>query len=514
MDRKRIRILLAGGTKEKLDSIAELLKEITRTHYELTWEEEEDKVCKALVGNEYDVFFIGDMIGSRRGLDVARAALEEGGKNPVLIISSRWSNDLQSAAIEAGFADYVAIEYLNSTLLDHAIYSSIQRAITREQLAHERDLLQTLMDNIPDTIYFKDRESRFTRINIAQQKVLGVKTTNDAIGKTDFDFFEHAREAYADEQRIMQTGEQLIDKQEKIKRADGEYRYVSATKVPIYIKGNEIVGTLGMSRDITDRVKAEKELEIVKEHLEEAMKNIQEELDMGLQIQKSLLPESFPEMKGITAAAAYVPCSTIGGDLYEMIELDDHRIGILMFDVVGHGVPAALIAAMAKMIFGKHINRGLHPRDLLNLVNDELVSHFHGKRYLAAFYGILDVEAKTFLFSKGGHPPAMLIRNAEKKVELLSTEGIFVGLFPNGKYEEKTVSLSKGDKIVMFTDGLIETFNDKAQYFGLKKLQKVLIETMNYPVDIMVSAIINAQKEFRESSHHVDDVTLMILQMN
>jgi sigma-B regulation protein RsbU (phosphoserine phosphatase) len=507
------RILFAGESGKEYENIETLLREFPDKRYSLAWERSEEMVRDALINETYDVFLVSEVIGAQRGIDVAKQSRDEGSKKPVLIISMKWNKNLEASALKAGFGDYLAIESLSPTLLDHAISFSIQRARTREQLAHERDLLQTLLDNIPDTIYFKDRESRFTRINKAQQRVLGVKEMNGAIGKTDFDFFEHAREAYADEQRIIQTGEPLIDKQEKIKRADGEYRYVSATKVPIHTKSGEIVGTLGISRDITDRVKAEQELEVLKEHLEQAMQNIQEELEMARQIQKSLLPQDFPEMKGIAISAAYVPCNTIGGDLYEVIKLDDHRLGVLMFDVVGHGVPAALVAAMSKMIFGKHIGRGLGPRDLLMLVNEELSSQFHGKRYLAAFYGILDTENLTFVFSKGGHPPAMLVRPEEKSIQYLATEGIFIGLFPDGKYDEKTVQLRRGDKLVMFTDGLIETFNANDEYYGLKRLEEVLLETMTFPVDVMVSAVINSQKGFREKSHHVDDITLLVLQI-
>ncbi len=134
-----------------------------------------------------------------------------------------------------------------------------ERKRAEEALAQERDLLHTLMDNIPDTIYFKDAASRFTRINRAQAEVLGIEDAGEAIGKTDFDFFtqEHARDAYADEQKIVKSGQPLIAKVEKIRRADGEFRWVSATKVPIRDKEGRVTGIVGISRDITKRKWAE-----------------------------------------------------------------------------------------------------------------------------------------------------------------------------------------------------------------------------------------------------------------
>jgi PAS domain S-box-containing protein len=123
---------------------------------------------------------------------------------------------------------------------------------TRE-LAHEQLLLRMLMDNMPDTIYFKDAQSRFTRVNRAQAEVLGLKSPDQAIGKTDADFFtpEHAQAARADERRILESGESLISKTERIHRADGQYRLVTATKVPLRDERGTVVGLVGISREVT-----------------------------------------------------------------------------------------------------------------------------------------------------------------------------------------------------------------------------------------------------------------------
>jgi len=140
-----------------------------------------------------------------------------------------------------------------------------------EALAHERDLLYALMDNIPDAIYFKDNESRFTRINKAQAQILGVRDPEDVIDKTDFDFFtsEHAKDAFEDEQRILKSGQPLINKIEKSERPDGYFVWHTTTKVPIKNKNGQIIGTVGISRDITERMQMEEELKKYTENLEE-----------------------------------------------------------------------------------------------------------------------------------------------------------------------------------------------------------------------------------------------------
>ncbi|MBN2104070.1 PAS domain S-box protein [bacterium] len=139
-------------------------------------------------------------------------------------------------------------------------------------LASEKHLLQTLMDNIPDTIYFKDEKSRFIRVNAAQAALLGVENPEEVIGKSDFNFFtkEIANPAFQDEKQIMKTGVPLINKQERITRADGWEKWVSVTKVPIYDTRGKPTGIAGISRDITEIKKAQLELQEKNVALEEA----------------------------------------------------------------------------------------------------------------------------------------------------------------------------------------------------------------------------------------------------
>jgi len=139
---------------------------------------------------------------------------------------------------------------------------------TRKELEHEKSILQTLMDNMPDTIYFKDTNGRFTRINQAQAEALGIESPEDAVGKTDFDFFapEFATAAFQDEQKLLKSGKPILGKEEKVERDGGWFRWVSASKVPIFDENGQVTGLVGLSRDIT-------EIHLTKEKLKE--QNIQ-----------------------------------------------------------------------------------------------------------------------------------------------------------------------------------------------------------------------------------------------
>jgi two-component system sensor histidine kinase/response regulator len=152
----------------------------------------------------------------------------------------------------------------------------ITRELSEESLIYKIDLLQILMDNVPDTIYFKDAKCRFLLINKAECEVLGVKTSGEAFGKTVFDFFtpKHAHAAYKDEQKVISTGQPLISKIERIQRANGRFHWVSSTKVPIKNNSGEVIGLVGISRDITERKQIEDKLTYERDLLHALMDNV------------------------------------------------------------------------------------------------------------------------------------------------------------------------------------------------------------------------------------------------
>lgn len=186
---------------------------------------------------------------------------------PFIIVSGALGEDLAVEALKAGATDYILKDKLSR--LVPAVHRALreveerhERRRAEEALIQEKYILYSLMDNVPDSIYFKDTDGRYTLINTALAHHLGLKQPGEAVGKTDFDFFseEHAQPAYADEQSILQTGKALVSKEEKEVLTNGRVSWVSTTKLPLRDSEGHIIGTFGVSRDITEHKDAEEQL--------------------------------------------------------------------------------------------------------------------------------------------------------------------------------------------------------------------------------------------------------------
>jgi PAS domain S-box-containing protein len=203
---------------------------------------------------ESDVILLDLMLSDARGLEAFDRIHAAVPQVPVIVLSERDDENLALHTVQRGAADYLVKGRIDSHLLHRSMRYAIERTHTETALARERDLLNTLLENVPDRIYFKDRESRFVRINKALTNLLRLRTPEEAYGKTDADFYDesHASEAREDERRVMATGEPMIGKVEFETMADGRRSWSLTTKLPLRGRHGETVGTCGISREITE----------------------------------------------------------------------------------------------------------------------------------------------------------------------------------------------------------------------------------------------------------------------
>jgi PAS domain S-box-containing protein len=223
-----------------------------------------------------DLVLLDLSLPDSQGFETFERLLSHGRNLPILVLSGVDDESLALRMVHAGAQDYLVKGQFDAALLGRAMRYAIERNSAEQELANERNLLRALLETMPDRIYFKDVESRFVRVNSALATLFKLAAPEEALGKTDFDFFlpEHANQAFADEQEIIRTGKPMVDKVEKETLPDGRIGWALTTKLPLRDRTGAVIGTMGMSRDITRIKQIEDELANERNMLRSVIENI------------------------------------------------------------------------------------------------------------------------------------------------------------------------------------------------------------------------------------------------
>ena len=232
---------------------------------------------------------------------------------------------------------------------------------------------------------------------------------------------------------------------------------------------------------------------------------LQQELDLARRIQLSILPSSFPPSQSFRVAAKYVPMTSVAGDLYDFLIADDKHAGLLVADVSGHGVPAALIASMVKMAATSQRARAADPAALLSGMNSALCGNTQGQ-YVTAAYVYLDAESNALHYSAAGHPAMLLLRDGA--VTEVAENGMLLAAVDTATYESKSIPLKPGDRLLLYTDGIVEARNDAGQLFGDRSLSNALKDTKLLSAAEAVDHLLATVQRWAKSQD--DDLTVLI----
>jgi len=246
---------------------------------------------------------------------------------------------------------------------------------------------------------------------------------------------------------------------------------------------------------------------------EERLLSINKELDIARQIQSSTLPRQIPSFEHLQISARYVPMSAVAGDFYDFLVVDAHRVGILVADVTGHGVPAALIASMLKVAFSAQAEHAADPARVLKGLNRALCGKFE-EHFVTAAYIFADTERNVLRYGGAGHPPLMLASPPPETVRQFEENGVMLGLFPEAEYTSIEIPLRAGDRCLMYTDGVFEAMNAVQQEFGKPRLAEFLQTHANLSANAFTKALL--EEVARWASHangqrQDDDITVLAL---
>ena len=259
-----IRVLLVEDDPDYLEILRVLVQGSAESHFVVTATAGDLAAGIAhMLAGVADVVLLDLNLPDSRELQTFVRAHEAAPAVPLIILSGIDDEDFAAEAVHLGAQDYLVKSRTDAHLLQRALRYAVERSRSEAQLSRERDLLTTLLDNIPDRIYFKDRQSRFIRVNRALMRLFALERPEEILGRTDADFYgsEHAQEALDDERRVMETGEPVLNKIESETYTDGTRSWSLTTKLPLRDRAGSIVGTCGISREITELKEMESTLE-------------------------------------------------------------------------------------------------------------------------------------------------------------------------------------------------------------------------------------------------------------
>jgi len=314
---------------------------------------------------------------------------------------------------------------------------------------------------------------------------------------------------------------QIIDPIIQLNRTVGKFTDKDF-KARIEIKSNDEIGSLANNfNNMADTIQKYSEtmeelvaqrteqLRISNQELKEANEQMKKELLMAQKIQEALIPKIFPDIKNFSFSGMYIPMESLGGDYYDVIKISENKIGMLIVDVCGHGVPAALITAMAKVSFGTNIKENKNTSEIIKKVNEDLYNIIGKMEYLTAFFCIIDTQQNIITYTNAGHPSAFIIRKEGDILEL-SQNSTVIGFLNNVTFIADEQKIEDGDKIVLYTDGVIEAKNKKDELFDIKRLKDILFKNKKLDSKNLIRVISNELMNFTEGRNLNDDITILI----
>lgn len=374
-------------------------------------------------------------------------------------------------------------------------------------------LFRNLMDHITDGVYFKDTKSRFIWVSGRLAKMFRVDDPGLVVGRTDFDFFseEHARQAFNDEQEILRTGTPIVAKEEKETWPDGRVTWASSTKLPLRDDRGTVIGTFGISRDITQRKLMEEALVQSEAELRERNNGVQRELQQAWGVLRSLLPDGPPVHPRLDTHLHVQPMEAIGGDFISFPATSGGGLSVFVADLMGHGISAALYMALLKFFTeALAAERGHDPRAFLEHLNRQVRVRMPSTFVSAAFGRFDFAPGAAFTIAGAGHPAPLIVRAGTGVPEFVKPAGnAALGITDKFSTRAVRVELQPGDRVFLFTDGLQEAFNRQDEWLGLDRLVALFTGSRGRNVREVILDVLSGVEKFRDGAPVSDDIVLV-----
>jgi sigma-B regulation protein RsbU (phosphoserine phosphatase) len=235
------------------------------------------------------------------------------------------------------------------------------------------------------------------------------------------------------------------------------------------------------------------------------------DLEIAAQVHNSILPTSFPDVPGFEFAATARPAREIGGDLYDVVDMGQNQIGIVMADASGKSVQAAIYMAVVRALFLSETNANLSPFETAHRIHNLLMNVSTAEMFVTAFYATLNYATRRMKYIRAGHDRPVYYHAATSGVSLLDPPGRFLGLLPDLIVEENEITVGPGDALVCYSDGVTDVVRPgDGEMYGLKRLSEIVSREGHRSAQALVDTIVNDIDSFREGEEQPDDLTLLV----
>lgn len=403
-----------------------------------------------------------------------------------------------------------------------------KRKFAEEMVAEEQNMLRLIIDNIPLQIYFKDTESRYKLVNQRQANWLGKKKPSELLGKSGESFFspESWRATRQEEINIMQSGKSVIDVIQREQWPNKPDSYVQKVKHPWYNSSGKLLGTYGISCDVTSLIQAKKKLENLALDLQQQNKNYQEELKLATEIQRAILPENAPDWQTtlnkwqdrIRIKTLYSPASELAGDFYDVITISKNKIAFLIIDVMGHGVRSAIIVSLIRGLMEQAEHLASEPANYLEEINEGLTTILNKASitlFASACYTLLDYDSNKITITSAGHdfPLIEFKTDAPSNKNPKNEKGSALGICEGAHYPETTYMLNEVKSMLLFTDGIYEASNHDDVEWGIGNLQKAFTHAQDKHSSSTPHHIYEEATKWMNHTQFPDDICLLNLEI-
>jgi PAS domain S-box-containing protein len=380
----------------------------------------------------------------------------------------------------------------------------VARLVRQQQEAETR--YRTLVEQTPAITYVQEpvessNPKAVTYISPQYETILGYHPGSQMMDEEHWLKTVHPEDlerVLAEEARTDRTGEPFR-MEYRIIAGDGRVVWVRDEATLVRDEEGQPLYWLGVQYDVTEQKREAQERE-----------RIEQELRIARLIQQTLLPKTLPELTMYDIGAYYQPAREVGGDFYDLFELEDGRLGLVVGDVTDKGIPAALVMATTRTILRVLAQRLFPPSEVLRRSNEALVADIPPNMFITCLYAILDTESGRLVYANAGHDPPYL-RQGGGNVEQLMARGMPLGLMPGMEYEEKEITLKKGECVLFYSDGLVEAHDPHREMFGFPRLQD-LVGTRRLGRASLIDFLLSELTRFTgEDWEQEDDITLVTL---